>query len=268
MMSRTGVKTLNVIAYRFAFACCLITTSAIAADDAKHADASAGLQHRLAALHLIEAEKLPAALAELNLSLAAEPSSAMSYAERGDVNFRLGDFKRSVADYDQQIKLAPQSGPGHWMRGISCYYAGQYDEGAKQFAAYHTRVDDNDVENSVWRCMCMTRQLSLEKARADMLVVKNDRRVPMMEAYRMFRGEMQPADVLRAAEAGDASAEQRNHQRFYANLYVGLYYDSLGRPDDARKYLKIAVEEHRIDHYMWTVAKVHAALLAKKPASP
>jgi lipoprotein NlpI len=101
-----------------------------------------------------------------------------------------GEFKQSLADFDEQIRLAPDSAPGHWQRGISCYYAGEYAAGAKQFAAYHSKVDDNDVENSIWRSMCMTRASSLEKARADMLVVKHDRRVPMMEAYQMFAGKI------------------------------------------------------------------------------
>ena len=144
-----------------------------------------------------------------------------------------GEFKQSLADFDEQIRLAPDSAPGHWQRGISCYYAGEYAAGAKQFAAYHSKVDDNDVENSIWRSMCMTRASSLEKARADMLVVKHDGRVAMMEAYQMFAGKLEPAAVLKAAET-DASPEQLNQQRFYANLYVGLFYDITGHPDLAQ----------------------------------
>jgi lipoprotein NlpI len=235
-----------------------------AADETKSNEPPAKNSHRMAAAKLMQAEKFPEALAELDLAIAAAPKDVNLYVARGDMNFRVGKFKESVADYDKQIELAPESAAGHWMRGISCYYAGQYDEGAKQFAAYHTKVDDNDVENSVWRCMCVTKKIGVEKARADMLVVKNDRRVPMMEAYRMFRGEVDPADVLKAAEAGKVSDAELNHQRFYANLYVGLYYDSLGKTDEAMNYLKVAVD-HPIGHYMWTVAKVHADLLAKKP---
>jgi lipoprotein NlpI len=174
-----------------------------------------------------------------------------------------GEFKQSLADFDEQIRLAPDSAPGHWQRGISCYYAGEYAAGAKQFAAYHSQVDDNDVENSIWRCMCMTRASGLEKARAEMLVVKRDRRVAMMEAYQMFAGQIEPQSVLKAAET-EASPEQLNQQRFYAQLYVGLFYDITGHPDLARSHLRIA-ESHRIDHYMWEVARVHAALLDQRP---
>jgi tetratricopeptide (TPR) repeat protein len=204
-----------------------------------------------------------AAVADLDAAIKLEPRNASLYARRGDEHFMLAEFKQSVADYDHEISLAPAAGPGHWQRGISCYYAGQYAEGAKQFAAYHSKVDDNDVENSIWRCMCMARESGLEKARREMLVVKHDGRIGMMEAYQMFAGKAEPQSVLKAAET-DAPPEQLNQQRFYANLYVGLYYDITGRNDLAREHLQEAVK-HRIDHTMWEVARVQAELLDKRP---
>jgi lipoprotein NlpI len=220
-----------------------------------------GYQFR-AAIHS-RAGRHAEAIVDLDASLKLAPKDATAYARRGEEHFMRGEFKQSLADFDEQIRLAPDSAPGHWQRGISCYYAGEYAAGAKQFAAYHSKVDDNDVENSIWRSMCMTRASSLEKARADMLVVKHDRRVPMMEAYQMFAGKIEPQSVLKAAETA-ASPEQLNQQRFYANLYVGLFYDITGHPDLARSHLRIA-ESHRIDHYMWEVARVHLGLLDKRP---
>jgi lipoprotein NlpI len=202
------------------------------------------------------------AIADLDASIKLSPKDATAYARRGEEHFMRGEFKQSLADFDEQIHLAPDSAPGHWQRGISCYYVGEYAEGAKQFAAYHSKVDDNDVENSIWRCMCMTRASGLKKARADILVVKRDRRVAMMEAYQMFAGKIEPEAVLKAAET-DASPEQLNQQQFYANLYVGLFYDITGHPDLARSHLRVA-ESHRIDHYMWEVARVHAGLLGQR----
>jgi hypothetical protein len=85
----------------------------------------------------------------------------------------------------------------------------------------------------------------------------------MMEAYQMFAGKAEPAAVLKAAET-DAPPEQLNQQRFYAHLYVGLFYDITGRNDLAREHLHEAVK-HRIDHTMWEVARVQAELLDKRP---
>lgn len=248
-----------------ALICCASLAVISAAEDPQAAeDLQSAKRHAQAAAKLMAEQKLPEALAEVDEAIKLAPKAAGLYALRGDLHFRLAKFTESVADYDRQIALSPSAAAGHWQRGISCYYAQQYDAGAQQFAAYHTKVNDNDVENSVWRCMCMTRVSGVEKARAEMLVVKNDRRVPMMEVYRMFHGDLTPDEVVKTAEAGDAPSEQRNNQIFYAQLYIGLYYDSLGKSDLALKHLQLAVA-HPISHYMFTVAKVHAALLEKKP---
>ncbi len=218
--------------------------------------------YRLRAVIQGKAGRHAEAIADLDEGIKLAPKSAALYAQRGNEHFLLAKFKESVADYDKQIELSPGSGPGHWQRGISCYYAGQYAEGAKQFAAYHAKVDDNDVENSIWRCMCMARESSLEKARQEMLVVKHDDRVAMMEAYEMFAGKAEPAAVLKAAEA-DGSPAQLNQQRFYANLYVGLFCDITSKTGLAKKHLHEALK-HRIDHPMWDVARVQAELLDKR----
>jgi hypothetical protein len=79
----------------------------------------------------------------------------------------------------------------------------------------------------------------------------------------MFAGKVEPEAVLKAART-EASPEHLNQQQFYANLYVGLFYEITGHPDLARSHLRIA-ESHRIDHYMWEVARVDAEFIGKLP---
>ena len=73
--------------------------------------------------------------------------------------------------------------------------AGQYAAGRKQFEGYQT-VDSNDVENAVWRFLCMAHSDGVAAARDDLLKIKHDRRVPMMEIYAMFAGRTTPDQVL------------------------------------------------------------------------
>ena len=83
----------------------------------------------------------------------------------------------------------------HARGGVLVAYgigAGKYDAGAKQFAAYQT-VDSNDVENAVWRFLCMARAHGVDEARKSLLKVKHDARVPMMEIYALFAGQAKPA---------------------------------------------------------------------------
>jgi lipoprotein NlpI len=113
-------------------------------------------------------------------------------------------------------------------------------------------VNPDDVENAAWHFLCVAKSESPAAARSRMLPVGPDRRAPMREIDQMFRGRLDPADVLSAA-AGNTSAE------FYAHLYVGLYLEATG--DRARGLgeirLAAAAQYARVGGYMHDVARVH-----------
>src|SRR5204863_2991600 len=113
----------------------------------------------------------------------------------------------------------------HWQRGISCYYAGRYDDGRKQFELHQT-VNPNDVENAAWHFLSVARSAGLAKARASLLPVSGDSRVPMTQIYALFAGKAKADDVLAAAQGGYASPAKLNRHLFYSHLYVGLYYEA------------------------------------------
>jgi lipoprotein NlpI len=194
------------------------------------------------------------------LALDAEHQGALD--RRGSAQFMRGKFAESVADFDRYLKLRPGAANGHWRRGISLYYAGRYEEGKKQFEGYE-KVDTNDVENAVWHFLCAAKKDGVARARAGMLAIGKDRRVPMTEVYDLFRGKLKPADVLAAANAGELTDEQRKPRLFYAHLYLGLYLDVLGKKEEAKKHLALAAGKYRIDHYMGEVARVHGSILSR-----
>ena len=92
---------------------------------------------------------------------------------------------------------------------------------------------------------------------AEMIDVTKDRRVPMAEIQKLFAGKLKPEDVLKAADAIDESTEAGKEARFYANLYVALWYESEKQTKKRDEHLKAAVEKYKIGHYMWDVAKAH-----------
>ncbi|HEY2895208.1 MAG TPA: hypothetical protein VGJ16_13370, partial [Pirellulales bacterium] len=199
------------------------------------------------------------ATADLDSAIALSPESAALYDERGSQRFMAGHIEDSIRDFDRAIALRPELEKGHWKRGISYYYAARYDEGRRQFEGYQ-QVDDNDVENAVWRFLCMARADGLKAARQSILPIRQDRRVPMMTVYDLFRGTAKESDVFAACQAGAPSPDQLNGRLFYAHLYVGLYQEAAGNAQGAHENLTAAVK-HRIAHYMWDVARVHAARL-------
>lgn len=199
------------------------------------------------------------AMADFNRALQLNPRHADAYDHRGSEQFKQGRIAESIADFDKAIELDPARERGHWKRGISYYYADRFDEGRKQFEQYQT-FDDNDVENAVWRYLCMARSVGVAEAQKDILKIKDDRRVPMMQVHALYAGRLKPEDVLAAARAGDSTPEELNARLFYAELYLGLYYEAAGQPAQAAEHLAAAVK-HRIGHYMWDVARVHAERL-------
>jgi lipoprotein NlpI len=208
------------------------------------------------------------AIADYDALLQLDPQRAEAFDERGSQHFMLGHIRQSIDDFDRYLRLKPAQEPAHWKRGISYYYAGRWDEGRRQFEGYQT-VSDNDVENAVWRYLCMAREKGPDVARDAMLKIRRDTRVPMMEVYDLYCGKGGADDVLAAARAGSPSPEALNARLFYAHLYLGLYHEVAGNAALAREHITTAARQHKIGHYMWNVADVHARLLEqaaeKKP---
>jgi len=197
----------------------------------------------------------------LTKAIELDPEQATPYYIRGRVHFQLGKIKESVQDFDAYVKRRPQVESRQWERGIALYYAGEFERGAKQFELYQT-FHDNDVENSVWRFLCMARTQGAKKARQVMLPIKNDRRVPMMQVFEMYRGTIQPAAVLAAVQEDKPTGDVLAGRLFYAHLYLGLYYEALGKKQEAEKYIRLAAQDKlktspRINTYMWDVARIH-----------
>jgi lipoprotein NlpI len=184
-------------------------------------------------------------------------SAAERALDRGIIHFRGGRIAESVAEFDTAARLAPEEAPYLWQRGIALYYAGRYRDCRAQFESHRT-VNPNDVENAAWHFLCVARAESAERARAALLPVGPDARVPMREIYRMFQGALNPEQVMAAAGA-DAESQ------FYAHLYVGLYFEALGRKADALAHIRDAAADRyaAAGGYMHMVARVHAALLQR-----
>ena len=202
------------------------------------------------------------AVADYTEVLKLDPSTVNVYQYRGLENFRSGRVKESVIDFDKYVELNPAAEPYHWQRGIAYYYAGQFDQGRKQFELHQT-VNPNDVENAAWHFLCAARAAGVEKARAALLPLGQDSRVPMKEIHDLLAGTAKPEAVLTAAQGGNALGAVLNRQMFYANLYLGLYFEALGDEKQSREYIFKAAESGKDNDYMGEVARLHAELLRK-----
>lgn len=196
----------------------------------------------------------------LGLAIAspAPAQSSQALMNRAVADFEDGRFAESAAAFDALAKVVPDQAPHLWQRGIALYYAGRYNDCRRQFESHRT-VNPADVENAAWHFLCVARAESPASARAALLPVGPDARVPMREVYEMFRGALTPERVLSAA--GD-----RPEAQFYAQLYVGLYLDALGMKERALEHIRSAAAARFERHggYMHMVARVHVRSLAAR----
>jgi lipoprotein NlpI len=188
---------------------------------------------------------------------AQRQESARDVFDRAITDFSNSRITEAVAGFDAVAKMAPQEAPFLWQRGIALYYAKRYKDCRAQFESHRT-VNSDDVENAAWHFLCVAREESPAKAKAALLPVGPDPRVPMRQVYEMFRGDLKPEDVLKAG-AGS------NRSEFYAHLYVGLYYEATGNAARAREELTAAAADryYSPELYMHMVAKVHLSLASK-----
>src|SRR5437867_4508577 len=202
------------------------------------------------------------AVKDLNQALSLDPAAAPAYYQRAQESFKVGRIKESAADFDKFADLSPGQAPKLWQRGISLYYAGRYEDGQRQFELHQT-INSNDVENAVWHFLCVARRAGIDKARAALLKVENDPRVPMTQIYALYAGKGSAEEVMKAA-AGKASPANLNERMFYAHLYLGLYFDVAGNEKMAREHIGQAAELFKVDSYMGDVARIHAALMRQQ----
>jgi lipoprotein NlpI len=178
--------------------------------------------------------------------------------ERGEELFFAGNIKGALAEWDAQVKDDPASLPGHWQRGLALYYAERYKDGRAQFET-HQKVNSEDVENAVWHFLCVAKLENAEAARKVFIPITLDGRVPMKEIHALFAGKGTEEAVLKAAEVktDGTSAAALNMQRCYAHLYLGLYFEALGKTEKAKEHMLKAAGLAPKGSYMGQVAVVH-----------
>jgi lipoprotein NlpI len=171
--------------------------------------------------------------------------------ENGIDAFLAGRVEESVTLFDRVATEAPSVAPELWQRGPAPYSVGRYADCRRQSESQRT-VTPPALENPAWHFLCVARLESPARAKAALLPVGPDQRSPMREVYQMFQGTLPPQKVLDAAAPGGSA-------RFFAELYVGLYYEAIGDDKAALPHLRAAAADQyaRAGGYMHRVAQLH-----------
>ena len=188
--------------------------------------------------------------------------SSKDHGARGDAQFKLGDFGKAAAEYDDMVFLDPKLDKGHWRRGIAWFYAREYDKAARQFEIYHS-FDNVDRENGIWRYFSQYKALGKEKAQEGLLKYEKDDREPFPDVYQLFQGKKTADAIIEKIHKADLREEDRQMRLFYAYLYAGLHEAITVGPIGAKEYLRRAVANTWAPkagfgpNYMWHVGRLH-----------
>lgn len=198
-------------------------------------------------------------LDRLNGLIADEPSRF--HHERAEVLFRLGRFEESVRDYDVAARFGwPHDDNSCWERGLAQYYAGDFHAGAEQFARYH-RVGALDIENGLWRFLCIAEDEGLAKARETMFAYPRKLRTPFPALLALYMDAGTADAVLEEANAETTSSEAHTESLFYAHYYLGKYYEIIDDNKNALIHINESLN-HRIPHFMYACAEADAKRMA------
>jgi lipoprotein NlpI len=205
---------------------------------------------------LLEEEgRLEEARRDLDRALAADRSLAGARHLRANVHFKLGLFAAAVRDYDAAAAGGgPHDDDSCWERGLAWYYLGEFDRGRRQFEGYH-RADHLDIENGIWRYLCIAEKEGLEKAVETFLPYPERVRPPFPALHDLFSGKGSPEAVLRQAEEAARSDDDRRTNEFYGHYYIGKYHEVRRERERAISHLREALQR-RIPHFMYDCARI------------
>ena len=105
--------------------------------------------------------------------------SARQLVGQGMQSFRSGKVEESIDYFNEAESAEPSITPFLWQRGLSYYYADQFDDASKQFRA-DVRVNPADAEEIVWD---IASQLRMQPAK---FPVPNQLTLPRKDSRRIM----------------------------------------------------------------------------------
>ncbi|CAK0908466.1 unnamed protein product, partial [Prorocentrum cordatum] len=161
------------------------------------------------------------------LSAQAEADQqAKVLTELGMQQFRQHQLLAALAYFDAVLLADPSRAALLWQRGLCLFYLGRFPEAAAQFAR-DVAANTADSEEAIWHCLSTVRGgATFEQARAAMPRVGPDPRSVPRAALRLFRGEADVGELLRARDEGAPGSAA--HDLFYRELYAGLFLEAAG----------------------------------------
>jgi alpha-L-fucosidase len=204
------------------------------------------------------------ALSDFDMALDLEPNLISLRHVRAEIHFRHRRFEDAVEDYNAAAVLGtPHDESSCWERGLAYYYLGRFREGAEQFERYH-EVGALDIENGLWRLLCMAQVSGLEAARKDILEYRDRVRPPFPALLDLYLGKGSAEAVIEQATRDVLRRDERRHNLFYGHYYLAKYYELVGARKKALESVREALQ-YDGGHFMYVCAEIDRERLEKSP---
>lgn len=201
----------------------------------------------------------PAAVEAADALVADFPNDAVAWRLAGDLYLRAGEIPKALTQFKRYIARVPKHEPELWQHGIALALTGEYEAGKELFELHRT-ANPHDVENALWHFYCVAKASTPQQARGIILPAPGDRRVPMEQLLRLYRGEGDEAAVRAAVDELPPQSSQLTSAAFYADLYLAMHADAEGDRQRALELAEQAAAAKEVN-YMTDVGRVYHGLL-------
>ncbi len=180
------------------------------------------------------------AIATLTRGIADAPANARFYVDRGHRYVSVRELDKALADLNRGAALDSSLYDAWYHLGVVHYVQGDFAAAARDFArARPSAPDENERAGSAdWLWMSLSRAGRRAEAATLLASLPDSFRVPARYPYflrlRLYRGRLDPADLIGPADTGDIQL---------ATLAYGLgnWYLVLGDTARARTYFERSI---------------------------
>ncbi|MCE3264795.1 MAG: hypothetical protein K0R43_3874 [Pseudoduganella sp.] len=214
------------------------TTRAIASADAGGRDPVPALCERAVALAWLG--RKDEALKDATRAVQLQPSSTLALRCRADVNFTLGRFKESEADYSKVIARGAEEAEVFLARGLASLYQDKLATAQADFRYAMARHEDRteQARAAVW--------LQIAGGKAPTAATGEPDAAWLAEVSAMLDGRTEPEQMItRATRNVGSGLEARLVETYF---YIGRHLLASGQKIKAKTYFQRAINKRLLDN--------------------
>ena len=202
-------------------------------------------------------EECGSAVSDLTSAISLKPDNADGYMMRGRANRCAGHYADAITDYTEVIRLKP-SGNAYWQRALARYNEGDFEGSATDSSAAMLFAPKWPYP-LLWYSIARMREGKFERADLSGKMDLIDTNTWPGQVFLLYKGDVTPEDILRAARVGDAKTVKDNMCE--ANFYLAEWWLAKKGVEPALPLLEDVRDNCRHDFIEYSAAGAELARL-------